>query len=495
MIILKPGYELQVITGGSQDIEVNVSWVDQIPPASPNLPITFIPGGQSLAIDSVGTTVVVDGPPVVPPGIFRNVKDFTAFNAGGAPEQVTVKVFDGSFASTKYSFNLPPGYTIHYDDFHDWETIDDQGRILVTGGAIIMVGSIAISAGPNVDLGTAFTFSNSNGVSFGINNSTITGSYAFNLSAGTTSNNLQAVTFGNANGISFGLNGSTVTASYNSGLSNINVSAGTTSNNLSAITFSNSNNVSFGLNGSVLTASATVVSSQASINFSGGTTSNNLSAITFANSNGVSFGLNGSTMTGSVLGVGTVSMFSQDADFVTHFPVSQAALSLQKLSLAMNLRATECAIIADFRGLSNSSGAVTISHGVYTLSGETASLASSASRVFSWTSGSDTANSAVFGGASGTRYRTLGVNYSMTPGDYLFGYAISTANGNDVSVFGRAAMNIVGVYDRIEEDTFLNGISTSSVAALPTSVVATDTGYVRTGFSALRQPGILLIGT
>jgi len=491
MIILKPGFALQVITGGSQEIQVNTSWVDQIP----GIPITFIPGGHSLPIDTPGTTVVVSGPPAAPVGIFRNVKDFTAFNAGLVAEQVTVKVFDGTFSSTKYSFNLPPGYTIHYDDFHDWETIDDQGRILVTGGTIAVIGSIAISAGTTSNNATVFAFSNSNGVSFGINNSTITGSYAFNLSAGTTSNNFSALTFGNGNGVSFGLNGSTITGSVNVGVTNINVSAGTTSNNLTAVTFRNSNNVSFGLNGSVVTASASMVSAQGSINFSGGTTSNNLSAITFANSNGISFGLNGSVMTGSAIAVGTVSLFSQDADFVTHFPVSQAALSLQKLSLAMNLRATECALIADFRGFSNSSGAVTISHGVYTLSGETASLASSASRVFSWTSGSDTANSAVFGGASGTRYRTLGVNYSMTPGDYLFGYAISTANGNDVSVFGRAAMNIVGVYDGIEEDTFLNGLSTAAILALPTSVIATDTGYVRTGFSAMRQPGIILLGT
>jgi|ERR1700690_425085 len=454
MIILKPSFELQVFTGGVQPIEVNVSWVDQIPPASPNLPITFIPDGHSLLIDTIGMTVATDGPPATPVGIFRNVKDFTAFNAGGAPEQVTIKVFDGTFASTKYSFNLPPGYTIHYDDFHDWQTIDDKGKILVTSGAIVVVGDIAISAGPNVELGTAFTFSNSNGVSFGINNSTITASYAFNLSAGTTSNNL------------------------------------------SAVTFSNSNNVSFGLNDSVITASATFASSQGSINFSAGTTSANLSAVTFANSNGISFGLNAGTVTGSILGVGTVSIFSQDADFVTQFPVSQAALSLQKLSLACNVRATELAIIADFQGLSLSSGAVTVSHGVYTLSGETASLASSASRVFSWTSGSNTAISSQFGGASGTRYRTLSVNYSMTPGDYLFGWAISTANGAIVvNMFGRAAMNIVGTYDGIEEDTFLNGLSTSTVAVLPTSIVATDTGYVRTGISALRQPGVILIGT
>lgn len=202
-----------------------------------------------------------------------------------------------------------------------------------------------------------------------------------NVSAGTTSNNLSALTFSNANGLAFGLNGSVITGSYTvpstAGLlSAVNVSAGTTSNNMSALTFSNLNGVSFGLNGSVVTGSVatsyrasndavglntaltagplawtvgsagislnassaagttsgfgggsisgsmthntaglnlslshpawltTAMQSNAAtisnINVSAGTTSNNLSALTFSNLNGVSFGLNGSVVTGSV---------------------------------------------------------------------------------------------------------------------------------------------------------------------------------------------------
>lgn len=71
------------------------------------------------------------------------------------------------------------------------------------------------------------------------------------ISAGT-------VVFSNSNGVTFGQNGSTITASVNAGgggLTNINLSAGTTSNNLSNFVFSNSNGVSFGLNGSTVTAS------------------------------------------------------------------------------------------------------------------------------------------------------------------------------------------------------------------------------------------------
>ena len=201
---------------------------------------------------------------------------------------------------------------------------------------------INVSAGPASQNLSALTFSNANGVSFGLNGSTITASIAagggsINLSAGTTSNLATAFTFANSNGVSFGLNASTITASIASSLTDINVSAGTTSQNLSNLVFSNSNAVSFGLNGSTITAAAfgivelsalgsgatsgTVIFSASNgvsfgmntaqvltasvntlltnINVSAGTTSQNLSAITFSNSNNVSFGLNGSTLTAS----------------------------------------------------------------------------------------------------------------------------------------------------------------------------------------------------
>jgi hypothetical protein len=81
---------------------------------------------------------------------------------------------------------------------------------------------------------------------------------AVSFSAGTASAALGSIVFSNSGGVSFGLNGSTITASVGAaggGLTNINLSAGTTSQNLSAVTFSNLNGVSFGLNGSVITGS------------------------------------------------------------------------------------------------------------------------------------------------------------------------------------------------------------------------------------------------
>jgi hypothetical protein len=167
-----------------------------------------------------------------------------------------------------------------------------------------------------------------------------------NVSAGTTSNNLSAITFNNANGVSFGLDGSTITGSVaaqtnqtvglyalgnttqNSstildartlsfnGLGNITVgysngsiqisgsqtsqtqnvvvpSAGTQTATSGTVVYSNSNNISFGMSGS------SRITASYNFNISAGTTSNNLNAVTFSNINGISFGLDGSTLTAS----------------------------------------------------------------------------------------------------------------------------------------------------------------------------------------------------
>lgn len=172
----------------------------------------------------------------------------------------------------------------------------------ITGSVVAGLSNINVSAGTTSNNLTNMVFSNSNGVSFGLSGSTITGSVAaaglsnINISAGTTSNNLSAFVFSNSNGVSFGLSGSTVTGSIATSLTNVNISAGTTSNNLSAFVFSNSNGVSFGLSGSTVTASV-AAAPLGSINFSAGTTSQNLTNIVFSNSNNASFGLNGSTIT------------------------------------------------------------------------------------------------------------------------------------------------------------------------------------------------------
>jgi hypothetical protein len=117
------------------------------------------------------------------------------------------------------------------------------------------------------------------------------------LSAGANSVSNGTVVFSNSNGVSFGLNGSTITASVAGAGAPGSISAGTTSVGLGQVVFSNSNNVSFGLNGSTLTGSASFnqsVQTQGSVQVQGST-----GAISFGNANGVTFGFNASTITAS----------------------------------------------------------------------------------------------------------------------------------------------------------------------------------------------------
>ena len=130
-------------------------------------------------------------------------------------------------------------------------------------------------------------------------------------------------------------------------ISPIAIEAAGSSVSVGTIVFSYSNNVSFGMNGSTVTASAVV--GPGLINISAGTTSNLMSAVTFSNSNNVAFGLSGSVVTARA-GAPAISLFSQDADFVTNFPIAQTALSIQKVSLAMNLTATQLAFIGALSG-------------------------------------------------------------------------------------------------------------------------------------------------
>lgn len=135
-----------------------------------------------------------------------------------------------------------------------------------------------------------------------------------NISAGTTKATAGEIVFSNANGISFGVNGQTVTGTVQTNylttamlsnaatISNINISGGTTSSNLSNFKMIDSNGVSWSLDtGSKLyatvktdyltTAMLSNAATISNINVSGGTTSSNLSNFKLIDSNGVSWSL------------------------------------------------------------------------------------------------------------------------------------------------------------------------------------------------------------
>ena len=370
-----------------------------------------------------------------------------------------------------------------------------------SSGNATLLTNVNFSAGTTSNNLSAVTFSNLNGVSFGLNGSVITASVAaagsVNFSAGTTSNNLTAITFSNSNGISFGLNGSTITASVATSLTNINFSAGTTSNNLSAATFSNSNGVSFGLNGSVITASV-AAGIGGGVNFSAGTTSNNLSEIVFSNSNGISFGLSGSTVTAILGGFSNWA----NGEPVTSFASSAAFVSFQPILLDYAMTATNVLWLGSMSqgtASSASSGGYNVSIGLYTLTGGTSgtfSLASSATSFVSWTSGG------AYSSNSGVGYRSQTVaSWAMTPGPYLFAIALNSTVLSSISMtlYGTASLLTFGASGQgtmMSTMPWIPRYSVSSVGALPASFGVSNTASViGTGSSAYNQPWISFQGT
>lgn len=151
---------------------------------------------------------------------------------------------------------------------------------------------------------------NSNGsgnITLGLTGSTITGSAPSGgagaaISAGAASQNTGTVIFSNSNGVSFGLNAGTLTASHN-GLTQqstqpVAYSAGNGSANFSTLKFADSQGVSFstgtqGIYATVKTdyqsSNANYLTSQSNQAISAANGSFTFQTATFANSNGVSF--------------------------------------------------------------------------------------------------------------------------------------------------------------------------------------------------------------
>ena len=277
------------------------------------------------------------------------------------------------------------------------------------------------------------------------------------------------------------------------------LSAGTTFAIGTGISFANANGISFGINGQTMTASILAAPAAGIGAIAAGTQTAISGTVDFVNSNGVTFGMSGSSQITASVNVSVqttpITVFSQWANFETNYTLSAGVISFQKVSLPMPLSGNSGVVMMDVSGHSNSSGAITIFVGAYAISGGTAGSLSSASGVFSWTSGSATTAITQYGGVSGTRYRSFDWAFSMTPGDYLMAFAVSTQNDGTVRIFGRFGVNLVGTFAGAETLFFIDGTSAATTNALPISVLASDTNYARTGLQAAQQPGFVLIGT
>lgn len=388
-----------------------------------------------------------------------------------------------------------------------------------------------ISAGTQVGRTGDISFANSNGVTFGMSGSnTVTASHAINVSGGTTSNLLSAITFNDANGVSFGLAGSVMTASVAGAAAGIAaVIAGTQTKTSGTLSFSNVNGVSFGLAGSnTITASVAAQTNQTiGLYVLGNTTQNSSTTLdartlSFNALGGMTMGYNNGSIQASAPGTSSLSATGAlsisvngvtvsigvpvrnvsylnfpDPPWNTNFSISNASFSLQHFNPRADITASQANLLMALAGNTNSTGALTISMGLYTMSGSTMSLASSDSRQISWTSGSQTTNSTVYGGISGTRYRTVSLgNWAISAGDYMLGMWYRTTNDGTWRAFGYQGPTIVGAVDGNETNQYFPGFSTSSfTTAMIGSINVTNTNFVRTGGDALQQPGVIFLGS
>lgn len=268
-----------------------------------------------------------------------------------------------------------------------------------------------ISAGTQL-AGTMNTinFANSNGITFGMSNSSqITASHngltqqstqPVALSGSNGSFQFSTATFGNLNGLSFYTSGGSFVGSY-------------TVPTQTEYLFSNSNGVSFGTNGSTVTATVktdylTQQSTQP-VAISGSNGSFSFSTATFGNMNGMSF----YTSNGSMVGSYTVPI------------ITNSSLTIQ--AGASTLSSVSRVHFGDSNGISF--GASTSNNGSITITASHDGLTSQSNQAISGSNGSFTFQTATFGNLNGLSFYT-------SNGSVVGSYTVPTQSVQPVAASG-----------------------------------------------------------
>ncbi len=244
-----------------------------------------------------------------------------------------------------------------------------------------------------------------------------------NFSAGTASGNLGSIVFSNANGVSFGLNGSTITASAAGGGGGGGIALG---NSQTTYTSGTANIVEGG--GAITIVSSTNGASQSFNIFVPQTSS--MSA-----TGGVSIFTNGSTISIGAPAAGTISNWEPNQlqyGSLSNTQMGNGSVYFYKLQANAFVNASQFMqlVSISMSSSSNSShaGALSIAAGIFTASGSTLSLVtqSSGSASYQWTNTSNGSYSVV----SGLRGLTMPLNISMSEGNYWLGmWSQSTTTG------------------------------------------------------------------
>lgn len=245
------------------------------------------------------------------------------------------------------------------------------------------------------------------------------------VQAGTTNGSLGTISFANSNGVSFGLNGSTITASAAGGGGGVAIAGN------GSTTFTNGT-VNFVDAGGAIT----IGTAANEINFSVPATSS------LVGTNGISVSVNGSTISISAVNPYVSRFIYPEANLMTALSAfGNGSMSIQYIPFDGYVTATRLdALVSWSAGTSGAANtaaiAMTMFAGIYTRNGATLSSVSSATTQATYTYASNSSN--YTGINSAIRAISVPMNINMSPGEYYVGFGFSTA----ASSVGTATTNL-----------------------------------------------------
>ena len=330
---------------------------------------------------------------------------------------------------------------------------------------------------------------NSSGLTFGVPAwlTNAAGAAAVGISAGTNSRNTGTVNFSNSNGVTFGMDtAGVVTASVVAGGGGIALSAGTNSTSTGTVVFSNANGLTFGMDtNAVVTGSYTVPTQTLQPAVGLATAQTNVTWT--VNSDGISLNAGGYAGTGfsSTTTAGTAIVGTQDTNGlsigVPAFLTTSPAQTNQNLSLfALGNTTQNSSTVLNASALSfNGIGGITAgySNGSIQLSGVTTRVEYNLVSNVGNTVGVNTWNASNFDNIilSGGNNVTLSGN----------GNSIGISVGNYITT-GRASNDAVGLNTAQTNVTWTVNSSGLSLNAA---------GYAGTGFTSTTTAGTAIVGT
>jgi hypothetical protein len=265
------------------------------------------------------------------------------------------------------------------------------------------------------------------------------------------------------------------------------------------MSFSNANGITFGMtNSNRITLSYDGIRS-----ISAGTTNATGSQIVFTGAPGISFNANGATISASLEALSFLDTPGK-AGFAANAVLGSSNavnLSLQRLTVPMQISATEMDVLAHLTVVGSTAGSYTFSAALYTFAASTANSVSSISAAVTWNSGTNsTGGGSIYGGQSGTRWRTVAIGtWNITPGEYLLGVMVSIAGvagtTGSMTMFGGSSIAVqqaVGTNVGVS-NFFADGVFASATGAFPSSIALS--AVQQSSAVAMRQPYVRFAGT